>query len=109
MPPRPRSSARRGSGAAGARRDWVGNAIIVANAGVTLIETSGTGHDTATASNGGTIDLGTGSVIQSQGFASAAGIIGATATAPGLHAEPARNAYAAVSFASTASETSKLE
>jgi len=58
----------------------VGNGIVVAGGGgITAENLSGTGLGVATAMNGGTIDLGTNSVVNAVGSGSASGIIGATA------------------------------
>lgn len=53
------------------------NAIVV-NGAITANNLNGTGLGVVTAQNGGTIDLGSGTVINGQGTGSASGIIGAT-------------------------------
>lgn len=63
-----------GTGAGG-----VGNGIVVnGGGGIQANNLAGTGLGVVTANNGGTINLGTGSIVRAQGSGSAAGIIGAT-------------------------------
>lgn len=55
----------------------VGKSVVV-NGGVTLTNTNGTGLGVASAMYGGSLDLGTGTVIHATGSGSGAGVIGAT-------------------------------
>lgn len=63
-----------GTGAGG-----VGNGIVVnGGGGIQASNHNGTGLGVVTANNGGTINLGTGTIVRAEGRGSAAGIIGAT-------------------------------
>lgn len=62
-----------GTGAGGAA-----NSIIVNGGGIQAINFAGGGLGVVTANNGGFVNLGTGSIIQTQGTGSPVGIIGAT-------------------------------